>query len=121
MKNILYILLFAAGLFLQCQPKQQTVDLPLPPINEEKMQAILTDIQIMEAWLSIKKVNQKDSTRHEFAVQYMEEILGIHEVSPQDFEESFNYYLHFPGKMSEFYVKMIDQLKGYGIHPAKKK
>lgn len=105
MRNAIYLLLFLSTIFYQCQ-SQKTAEIDLPPLNQEQFITVLTDIQLMEGWVALKKVNKKMAVDLLPPADYLEEIFSIHNIAPLDFEESFYYYLNQPKVMHDIYQQV---------------
>jgi hypothetical protein len=82
-------------------------------LSAEKMQEVLFDVHMAEAY---SMELPKDSTyrRNErlmdsLAVHY-KKIFRHHNITPQQYKESLNWYQHNPEELDSIYVKLIPQI-----------
>jgi hypothetical protein len=91
-----------AVLLLSACFKSIQVDKPL--ISEEKLTEVLKDIHVAEALLTETNDRRiKDS----LARIYYAQIFRLHEISPEDFDQSMNAYFTDPAALDSLYQKVI--------------
>lgn len=82
------------------------------PIALEPMSRILCDIHIADALTELK--NNKDTTNFIPApiTDYYAQIFDLHNVTPQKFEEAFQYYAQHVSAYDSLYTVVSERLKG---------
>lgn len=79
--------------------------LVLPP---DRMESLLTDLQLVDAAINLE---QRDGLPpEETAEPYFKEVLGEHEVSQEEFEESMRYYAYHLDELHAIYEQVIVRL-----------
>ena len=89
-------------------PKDQLADLPDSVIAFDTMVNITLDIHLAEALVQ----EQKGDTvpKDDRLKVYYSEIFGIHHVSSQRYNRSYQYYTQQPVLMQELYAKVTEKL-----------
>ncbi|MCH2021212.1 MAG: DUF4296 domain-containing protein [Saprospiraceae bacterium] len=82
----------------------KSVPVQKPILSEEKIKAVLKDVHIAEALLTETSDRRKKDS---LARLYYTQILRIHNVSPEDFDQSMNAYFTSPGVLDSLYQKII--------------
>ncbi len=77
-------------------------------MGKEKMVKVLTDIEIAEGAVSVKKF-PKDSAKS-YARVYYKKVLEEHDISIPYFKKSMRYYVSNPDVMIEIQEKVIQRL-----------
>lgn len=96
-------LVFFMTIFTSCSRDKETI--PKGIIPEEKMAEILTDIHIAEAYTNFKNL-QAENLRQNISSYYLF-IFKNHQVSEEDFEESFDFYSKNPNAFVEVYTQVL--------------
>jgi predicted nuclease with TOPRIM domain len=83
---------------------------PAGTLSEEKMTEVLVDIHITEAILrigndSLVKLNDTSDIRNRFA-----QVFRKHDVEPDEFNKSLNYYIQHIEMLDKIYVEVINRL-----------
>ncbi|MBM3413165.1 MAG: DUF4296 domain-containing protein [Bacteroidetes bacterium] len=93
------VLLFIASVLWGCQSKQQVPDGIIAP---DKMEAVLFDM-LRSGNLINNFLLAKDSSlpKEQTQIDWINKVLIFHEVSEQQFKESFTYYQHHPALMAQ--------------------
>lgn len=105
-----FILIASLSLLLSCQT-DSTSGLDVKPadlISESKMVSVLIDIHVAESALSIKNFN-RDSSLTLFAY-YKEEIFKEHQITEQQFKDSYQYYSTHSEEFDHIYEVVVDSL-----------
>ena len=101
-----HLFLFAIlGLFCFCAGSYPE---PQDLLTEDKMVAILLDINIAEGGMKARYV-LGDSAKA-LAPYLYDHIYDKHGVSRDQFDRNLDYYLHQPGKMDKIYEQVITEL-----------
>ncbi len=111
MKRNLIFLVLIFGLFSGCnEARENTVSKPDGLLSEQKMVEILADFQLSEA-----VVNQKAGLRQDIRAKqkqvYAEAILKKHNLNPQLFWDSYNYYITQPEQLDTIYAQTLKVLE----------
>ncbi len=101
-------LLLLIGCTLSCTRRER----PKPPehiLSEEKMTAVLYDVQVVEA---IYQRGGKPSAEAglEMGRQLYGEVFEKHDITREQFKESFSWYSQKPRLMDDMYEKIIERL-----------
>lgn len=95
------IVAIAAMLFSACYkpiPKEE------PVLSKEKIVAVLKDVHVGEAWLTeMPGKVQKDSLARIFYSQ----VFRLHDIKPEDFEQTMNAYFSNPVELDSLYEAVI--------------
>ena len=83
---------------------------PLGTLSEEQMIEVLVDIHLTEATLkiandSLARINDTTGIRNRFA-----QVFRKHEVEPDNFNASLNYYLEHIEEIDKIYTEVINRL-----------
>lgn len=78
------------------------------PLNEQQFMLILTDMHTAQA---IKQTTtaQNDTLLHNTLPEYYAQVLCLHQVSADDFEQSFTYYMAQPERINKIYELVLSQ------------
>lgn len=101
------ILLFTV---VGCINESQSINYQVPEdlIETEVMKKILIDVQLAEAYTQSVKT---DSTVNKVAIEeYYQQIFTIHGTDFEAFQNSFDYYTHFPDSLQLMYEDMLNIL-----------
>lgn len=98
--SIIMMLLFSA-----CYQPLPTEE---PVLSEEKLQLILKDIHLAE---SVLTEVQNRETKDSLARVYYHQVLELHQVNPEDFEQSMNARYTTPAQLDTLYTNVITQLQ----------
>lgn len=80
---------------------------PAPKIPEDKMIAVLADIHIAEALLTEISPGLKKDSMAQF---YYQQIYYIHNIEPEDFDQSMEVYMQKPFVLDSLFTKVITKL-----------
>ena len=108
--------MFLSTLLFSCTEGKKVTPMDILPVEE--MVPILLDIHIAEADIYLKKY--KKDTAGKVASSHYLEIYKSHNINPDDFQQSFNYYMDNKELMDEIYVKVIDELSKIEAKAVKK-
>ena len=78
-------------------------------LSEEKMIAIIVDVQLLEATYNSRLLQTDD--RGERMTRYANEIFEHHGVSEKLFNESYSYYQDYPEKLELIYENVFEKLE----------
>lgn len=92
-------------LITACSSKQNE----LPPIDKEKMQAILIDMHFAQAATQFRLVS-KDSLLRVHKSGYFPQIFETHNTNEAEYELSYNYYLNHPEILLDMYTYVTEEL-----------
>ncbi len=111
--KVFKILLFLVTLISACEPNNKPKDL----IEEKKMILIMTDLHIMDGYMSTIVYNDtmRRNTKNLYATIYK-----THNTTQQSYEESLKYYSRKPALLDTMYNKvqaLIDE-KEHKLHSA---
>ena len=111
--KVFKILLFLVTLVSACEPNNKPKDL----IEEKKMILIMTDLHIMDGYMSTIVYNDtmRRNTKNLYATIYK-----THNTTQQSYEESLKYYSRNPALLDTMYNKvqaLIDE-KEHKLHNA---
>jgi DNA polymerase sigma len=109
--KVFKILIFLVTLFYACEPDNKPKDL----IEEKKMILIMTDLHIMDGYMStiIYSDTTKRNTKNLYATIYK-----THKTTQKSYEESLKYYSRKPALLDTMYNKvqaLIDE-KEHKLH-----
>jgi hypothetical protein len=111
-KLLLFIIAFT---FLQsCEKKPLVV--PADVLTKDTMIAVLADVHLAEAMLQLQNLGRNDSTRA-IAVGYYKTVYAKHNITQQQFDNSFRFYLKQPEILSVMYDSVITRLSAQNLHP----
>ena len=111
--KVFKFLIFLVTLFYACEPDNKPKDL----IEEKKMILIMTDLHIMDGYMStiIYSDTTKRNTKNLYATIYK-----THKTTQKSYEESLKYYSRKPALLDTMYNKvqaLIDE-KEHKLHNA---
>jgi len=78
-------------------------------LSEEKMIAIIVDVQLLEATYNSRLLQTDD--RGERMTRYANEIFEHHGVSEKLFNESYSYYQDYPEELELIYENVFEKLE----------
>jgi len=100
-----YFFLTVLIIFVSCGSKDEPDNL----IDQSKMVKTLTEIHLLEAKIKAIKIYPYDSIQ--VIYDHYESLLFENlEISKEQYEESFNYYLENPNKFEKIYNIVVDSL-----------
>lgn len=110
-KIILYSLSILLLFFVVSCSEQRVekVEKPANCIEEDKFVDLLVDIQIADAILIDRNLN--DNRLADTTVSYYNSIFNKHEINEAHFNETLKYYASYPEKMQELNNKVSEILK----------
>jgi hypothetical protein len=82
----------------------KSIPVEKPILSEDKIKAVLKDVHVAEALLTETSDRRKKDS---LARIYYGQILRIHNISPEDFDQSMNAYFTSPGTLDSLYQKII--------------
>lgn len=103
MQKIIFFILLLAGFIASCSDDS----VPINIIGPDKMTAILKDMHVAEAAVSVDVPG--DSVR-QYIADYYTAIYKKHNISQKEFNKSFDYYISHPAKLDKVYQKIIDEI-----------
>jgi len=103
--QILFTSILILFLIAACSNKETE----LPPIDKEKMQAILQDMHFAQAATQFRMI-KKDSLLKAHKSGYYAQIFEIHQTTEVEYLTSYNYYLDNPEILHEIYEEMVKEL-----------
>jgi hypothetical protein len=93
----LALIIVSFSIFVSCGRKDE---IPSGIIAQDKMQAILWDMMRADQFLADYVLNRDSSKKKETeSLKYYAKIFALHQVSKEDFEESFSFYRARPALM----------------------
>jgi len=104
--NFVILLLTVVG----CINESQSISYQAPAnlIEGERMKKILIDVQLAEAYTQSIKT---DSVENKVSIEeYYQQIFAIHRTDFEAFQNSFEYYAHFPDSLQLMYEDMLNTL-----------
>jgi len=81
----------------------------LPTLTIEQLKLIMMDMHVAEAAAQNKKIS-KDSLLLPDKVMYYNQIYDFHNVTEQEFQYTFNYYIKRPLEFDAMYDELIKEL-----------
>ena len=92
-------------------------------IPRDKMQKLLLDVNIAEAYSTMVKdsLHKAPGKNYDSLAVYYRSILAHHKISADQFTNSLNWYKAHPEEMDSIYVKMIPLAEQITAAPAEKK
>jgi uncharacterized protein YjbK len=92
-----------------CQDgNRNTAEKPKNLVSPEKMEQMLSELHIVDALVNQKSL-AADSAK-KLSTDYYDFIYRKYAVTANDFNNSFQYYLHNPADMDSIYVKVLENL-----------
>jgi len=79
-----------------------------PSLTEQEMISILSDIQILEADLTLRKTNQQDITG--LPQQYYDQLFEHYGITDSIFSENLKYYTEHPNDLERLMDSVIQRL-----------
>lgn len=101
----IYLLLFIL-IFASCGENKKSI--PSGILDENKMSAVITDVQIADAAVEASAL-RTDSGKIKEATLFLA-ALSKNNITPEMFSNSWTYYLHHPEKLDAVYQQVINQL-----------
>lgn len=102
-----YLLIAGIALITACS--RQKEEIPSDIMPQDKMIKVLSDVHYTEATIQLRNLNYSDSTR-KIAYGYYKEIFQKHQITPEQFKESFDWYKKHPEIMNEMYKEVLTHL-----------
>lgn len=114
MKKLFFILLF--GLFIQActSPVEPAPD---DVISARKMTSILVDIHVAEARVERLGITTDTAAVHFRKLQ--QEVYRKHQITEEQFNKSYNYYMHNVSELDKIYEKVVDSLSVNEVEAAR--
>jgi hypothetical protein len=107
MKNALFLLLV---LLLSACNGNTAADSPENVLPKEKMAEVMVDIQLMEASLNLSTYNPQKVGKQGSIVSLNLDVLKKHNISKQQYDQSFEYYCKNPLELGEVYQLVLNRL-----------
>ena len=85
------------------------VEIPPDVLSQEKMAAILTDVQLVEAQIQMEQLERNDSTKA-VVYGYYKYIFQKHKISPEQFKTSFMFYSNHLDMLEHVYDDVLVNL-----------
>ncbi len=85
------------------------VEIPPDVLSQEKMAAILTDVQLVEAQIQMEQLERNDSTKA-VVYGYYKYIFQKHKISPEQFKTSFMFYSNHLDLLEHIYDDVLINL-----------
>jgi hypothetical protein len=119
-----YLFLFLLVLIISCSDEGvKSVPKPSNLMSRENVAAVLADMHLADAGLQLRALSP-DSLKRSLA-GYDQFIFEKHQISKEDFEASFDYYLSIPMQMDTVLTLVVDELnnkdafsRGVSVAPA---
>jgi len=105
MKSLSFILCL---ILIGCGNQQK--ETPQDILSENIFINLLKDIHLAEAKFELHKTKGMDNAKNELAHNY-KTIYKIHEVSPDDFDKTLDYYAQHPEQLEKIYTRVLEQLR----------
>lgn len=102
-----FVTLFAVLiLFAACDQKEQ------PPVNADKMQKILTDLHVAEAYSAMVSdtLHIARNKNYDSLAVYYKDILSHHKVTEDEFIKGIDWYKRRPDLLDSVYVNVLNNL-----------
>lgn len=106
------IVFLALIVLISCGSSQESEEALIKPdwlIPADKMELILKDIQYAEEAVHVLNIHY-DSIRPTVKKFYFQ-VFEIHDVSPEEFDSSFNYYISHPKQLSDIYYNALSHMQ----------
>jgi hypothetical protein len=94
-------------LLFACAPKKPKA--PGDLLNQNQMSDVLSEMHIADAIANGTKVGNQDSV-NQAAINFNQYILTKHNISHEQFTESFNFYKQNPELMDSIYAEVLTKL-----------
>ena len=104
MKSLSFILCL---ILIGCGNQQK--ETPQDILSENIFINLLKDIHLAEAKFELHKTKGTENAKNELAHNY-KTIYKIHEVSPDDFDKTLDYYAQHPEQLEKIYTSVLEQL-----------
>jgi Domain of unknown function (DUF4296) len=102
------IILFCV-LLINCTP-DKTVTIPDTVLSKEKMAAVMVDIHLLEASMNVTGMNPKRIDLAGSSMVLNIDLLKKHNITKQQFQDSFAFYSIHPALLSEVYQLVLNDL-----------
>lgn len=106
MKKIIWI---AAGVLLWMSCGDSEVQVPKDLLPNDSFIEVLIDLQLREGMGSYSRQSLKEAEAESLNSEFME-ILEKHEVDPEDFKKTYDFYILYPELMEGIYEQVLDSL-----------
>jgi hypothetical protein len=95
-------------IFLSCgNPK---TEIPQDILSENSFIGLLKDIHLAEAKFELHKTKGMENAKNELAHNYST-IYKTHEITPDDFDKTLDYYAQHPEQLEKIYTRVLEQLR----------
>jgi hypothetical protein len=95
--------------FFACQDgKKNTAEKPNNLVSPQKMEQMLSELHIVDALINQKNLSADSAKK--LSTDYYDFIYRKYAVTANDFNNSFQYYLHNPADMDSIYLKVLENL-----------
>ena len=96
-------------IFLSIVSCRQQEEIPEGILPVDKMTAVMTDVQLTEAFIQSRGLERNDSTKN-IAYSYYKTAFNRNNVTPEQFQKSFEYYSKRLDLISKMYDDVITEL-----------
>ena len=87
----------------------QQKETPQDILSENIFINLLKDIHLAEAKFELHKTKGMENAKNELAHNYST-IYKTHEITPDDFDKTLDYYAQHPEKLEKIYTRVLEQL-----------
>ena len=87
----------------------QQKETPQDILSENIFIDLLKDIHLAEAKFELHKTKGMENAKNELAHNYST-IYKTHEITPDDFDKTLDYYAQHPEKLEKIYTRVLEQL-----------
>jgi DNA-binding transcriptional ArsR family regulator len=101
--------LFICLLVVACSDKP-TISIPDNVLSKEKMAAVMLDVHLLEASMSMTGINRNNIDLAGSSVSLDLDVLKKNNITKKQFDESFNFYSNNPQLLSEVYQMVLNDL-----------
>ena len=109
MRNTFIKSLLLLGIIILSSCSREKEEVPSNIMPQKKMIEVLSDVHYTEATIQLRNLNYSDSTR-KIAYGYYKEVFQKHQITPEQFKESFEWYKSHPEVMNDMYKEIITHL-----------
>ena len=109
MQNTFFKTLILSGMIILSSCSREKEEIPSNIMPQKKMIEVLSDVHYTEETIQLKNLNYSDSTR-KIAYGYYKEVFQKHQITPEQFKESFEWYKSHPEVMNDMYKEIITHL-----------
>jgi len=105
--RLIFYFLFLIVFVSSCSQKKESAKLK-HLLKEDKMVEVMVDVHIFETMVENSKMS-KDSLSLYAKRNYLY-LFKKHDITEQEFNQTFNFYENNPEKMDDLYLKIVDEL-----------